>query len=216
VPQVLSTQFLSGAGDRPLELAAQVLRAGGSSAVVRVDVTAGGKLVLTTTATFARPRPGGTTYGVVPAPAAPPPHHCPLVPPGELVPFAQHLQIRRVGRGPVEGGDTAALVAWVRWADGDQPVDAAALVVMTDALPPALYGIATMPVPVPTVDLTVTLMPGRDVRDWMLVRIATRTADDGWCVDDSDVWGPDGQLLAQGRQTRRVLGDVRPAGSPTA
>ncbi len=210
VPQVLSAQFLAGAGDRPLELAAQVLRAGGSSDVVRVDVTAGGEPVLTTTATFARPRPGGTSYDAVPAPAAPPPDDCPLVAPVDLVPFTQHLQIRRVGHGPVEGGDTATLVAWVRWADADQPVDVAALVVMTDALAPALYGIATVPVPVPTVDLTVTLMPVRDVRDWMLVRIVTRTSEDGWCVDDSDVWARDGRLLAQARQTRRVLGDVRP------
>ncbi|HVE62682.1 MAG TPA: thioesterase family protein [Mycobacteriales bacterium] len=213
VPHVLSAQFLAGAGDRLLELSAQVLRAGGSSDVVRVDVSAGGEPVLSTTATFARPRPGGTSYDVVPAPAAPQPDDCPLVAPVDLVPFTQHLQIRRVGQGPVEGGDTAALVAWVRWADVDQPVDAATLVVMSDALAPALYGIATVPVPVPTVDLTVTLLPERYVRDWMLVRIATRTAEDGWCVDDSDVWAPDGRHLAQARQTRRVLGDVRPAGT---
>jgi hypothetical protein len=98
----------------------------------------------------------------------------------------------------------------VRWADRDHPVDAAALVVMTDALPPALYGIATVPVPVPTGRPDRHPDARRDVRDWLLVRIATRTAEDGWCVDDSDVWGPDGRLLAQARQTRRVLGDVRP------
>ena len=42
----------------------------------------------------------------------------------------------------------------------------------------------------------------------MLTRIATRTAGDGWCVEDSEVWTPEGRLLAQSRQTRRVLGEL--------
>jgi acyl-CoA thioesterase len=210
VPQVLSVQFLAGAGDQPLQLAAQVLRSGGSSDVVRVDVATDGEPVLTATATLARPRPGGTRYDAVPAPAVPSPDDCPVVPPVDLVPFTRHLEIRRIGQGPVEGGAVAQLLAWVRWAGEDRRVDALALVVLVDALAPALYGIATQPVPVPTVDLTVTLQPGTPVAGWTLVRISTRTAVDGWCVDDSDVWAHDGRLLAQARQTRRVLGDVRP------
>lgn len=215
VPQVVSAQFLAAAGARPVELAAQVLRAGGSSDVVRVDATADGEPVLAVTATLARPRPGGATYGVVDAPPVPPPADCPVVPPVDLVPFTSHLEIRRASRGPLEGGDVAELLAWVRRASGGPEVDAASLVVLVDALAPAVYGIATVPVPVPTIDLTVTLQPEPPTTGWTLVRITTRTLADGWCVDDSDVWSEDGRLLAQARQTRRVLGDPRPAAATT-
>ena len=211
-PQVVAVQFLAGSGDRPLDLAAQVLRAGGSSDVVRVEVTAEGEPILSATATLARSRPGGTRYDAVPAPPVPAPEVCDVVPPVDFVPFSQNFEIRRVGPGPLEGGDTATLLGWVRWAETSRPVDAASLVIFVDAVPPALYGIATHPAPIPTVDLTVTLQPEPPVTGWTLVRIRTRTAADGWCVDDSDVWAPDGRLLAQARQTRRVLGDVRPAG----
>jgi len=40
---------------------------------------------------------------------------------------------------------------------------------------------------------------------WVLGRITTRSVGGGWCVDDSDLWAPDGQLLASARQTRRML-----------
>ncbi|HWH30574.1 MAG TPA: thioesterase family protein [Mycobacteriales bacterium] len=209
-PQVVSAQFLAAAGDRPLELAATVLRAGGSSDVVRVDTAADGAPVLTSTVTLARPRPGGTRWDGVRPPAARPPQSCEVVDPTALVPFAQHVEIRRAGPGPLVGGEAAELLAWVRLRDEDRAVDAEALVVLADALAPGLYGIATAPVPVPTVDLTVTLGPGPAAPGWTLVRIRTRTAADGWCVDDSDVWAPDGRLVAQARQTRRVLGEVRP------
>lgn len=215
-PQVVAVQFLAGSGDRPLDLAAQVLRAGGSSDVVRVDVTAGGEPILAATATLARPRPGGTRYDAVAAPDVPAPEDCEVVPPVDFVPFSQNFEIRRVGPGPLEGGDTATLLGWVRWGEADRPVDAGSLVIFADAVPPALYGIATLPVAIPTVDLTVTLQPEEPVTGWTLVRISTRTAADGWCVDDSDVWAPDGRLLAQARQTRRVLGDVRPTGKSPA
>jgi hypothetical protein len=78
-----------------------------------------------------------------------------------MVPFAQHVEIRRIGPGPFEGGDRAELLAWVRWVDRDAPVDAVSLVILVDALAPALYAVATNPVPIPTVDLTVTLQPSR-------------------------------------------------------
>ena len=112
------------------------------------------------------------------------------------------------GREPFAGGAEPELVAWLRPRAGG-PVGAEALTVLVDALPPALYGVATVPVAVPTVDLQVAFAPQTEAYDgWVLARIRTRTAGEGWCVDDSDVWTEDGRLLAQARQTRRVLGPV--------
>ena len=74
-------------------------------------------------------------------------------------------------------------------------------------MPPALYGATAVPVAVPTVELSVSFTEAPAASGWVLLRISTRTAAGGWCVDDSEVWDRDGRLLAQGRQTRRVLGE---------
>lgn len=135
----------------------------------------------------------------------------PLVLPVELVPFSQHLDYRAAGPLPLSGSGRAELLAWVRLrpsAGLAEPYDAATLVVLTDVMPPALYGASAGPVPVPTVELSVVLQDVPPASGWVLTRIATRTAADGWCVDDSEVWDADGRLLVQARQVRRVLGDL--------
>jgi hypothetical protein len=128
-----------------------------------------------------------------------------------MVPFSANVEFRPVTDAlPLGGGPVAELVAWVRLVDGG-PLDSAALTVLADAMPPALYGATTVPVPVPTVEMSVSYASGLDeqpLRGWVLNRIATRSAADGWCVDDSELWAPDGRLLVQSRQTRRVLGDL--------
>jgi acyl-CoA thioesterase len=127
--------------------------------------------------------------------------------PAELVPFSQHLHVRPATAAlPLGGGDDPELVAWVRLVE-DVPLDAAALTLLVDAMPPALYGATSTPVAVPTVELSVSFPESPMAHGWVLIRIATRTASGGWCVDDSEVWDLEGRLLAQARQTRRVLGE---------
>lgn len=208
--RAISVHYLSAPPEGPVELSAALLREGGSSAVVRADLRApAGTLAATAVVTSGRAAPRRTaSYNDVAPPPAPPPGRCePLEIPPAFVPFAGRFLYRLVGPAPLSGGDHAELVAWVRLRT-DEPYDAAALVVLTDVLPPALYGAAAVPLPVPTVELHVVLAGGAPVRGWVLTRIATRTAGDGWCVDDSEVWTPDGQLLAQARQVRRVLGEL--------
>jgi len=124
--------------------------------------------------------------------------------PVELAPFLQHLEYRPATDTPLLGGRSQAeFVGWLRLR-GDSPLDASALTVLVDALPPALYAALTAPASVPTVAMSVQYAepaPG----GWVLGRITTRSAGGGWCVDDSDLWAPGGQLLASARQTRRVL-----------
>lgn len=209
-PRALSVQFLAAPPEGPVEVSAAVLRTGGSSVVTRADLRIpGGELAATAVLTSggAATRPTGSYQAVLP-PLAPVPADCaPLDIPADSVPFAGHFFYRLVGAAPLSNGERAELTAWVRLRR-DEPYDAAALVVLTDVLPPALYGLTASPVPVPTVDLQVALAGGPAVSGWVLTRIATRTAGDGWCLDDSEVWAPDGRLLAQARQVRRVLGQV--------
>ena len=212
-PRALSAQFLRTVDDGEVRPEAALVREGGASSTVSSVLRGSdGGVVLQSVLTSGRARGGGQPYSVVGVPEVPGPEDCePLALPVELVPYGQHFEHRpAAGPLPFSGGDRAELVAWVRLR-ADDPLDAAALTVLVDAMPPALYGVARTPVVVPTVDLTVSYASGLDEaprRGWVLVRIATRTAADGWCVDDSEVWAPDGTLLVQARQTRRVLGEL--------
>ncbi|MCW2778633.1 MAG: hypothetical protein JWN17_2358 [Frankiales bacterium] len=213
-PQALTVQFLAATGGDTALLAAEVVRSGRSSSVVAATLRdRDGALTTTATLTSGRRRAGATWAGV-PAPAVPDPDDLgPLELPVELVPFGQHLEYRPVGAHPLSGGATPSLLCWVRLRDGGN-YDAAALALLVDVLPPALYGATTTPVPVPTVELSVLLSGAPTASGWVLTRTATRSAQDGWCVDDVEVWDGAGRLLAQSRQLRRVLGDLPlPGGS---
>lgn len=151
----------------------------------------------------------GPAYPAAPAPEAPDPEGLePYAFPVELVPFTQHLEIRPVSDSrPFAGGEVAELVAWVRHdvTDADQTQT---LLILSDALPPALYAVMDAPLPIPSADLTLHLTSHAqrcDPADWFLVRMTTEFAADGWSIDAASVWDRSGQLLAVGRQSRRVL-----------
>lgn len=207
LPRSLTAQFLEPAVEGGLELATSSVREGRSSAVVEVVAGSAARAVLVA----GRSR-GASSLSAVTAPEVPGPDDCPSLDlPVDLVPFSQHLRFRAATPArPLVGGNTAELVAWVRLLE-DATLDAAALCVLVDAMPPALYGAMAQPVPIPTADLMVTFTgecaPSARASSWSLVRICTRHAAAGWCVDESDVWDTQGRLLASARQTRRVQGE---------
>lgn len=203
VPRSMNVLYLEPPPEGDIAFATTVLREGGASAVVAVVADAAVR------ATLVGGRSRGTsTVARVEAPAVPGPDACPdLEIPQEFVPFSQHLRFRAATDArPLAGGTEPELVAWVRLVE-EAPLDAAALTFLLDAMPPALYGATANPVAVPTVELSVSFTEAPVATGWVLLRISTRTAGGGWCVDDSEVWDYEGRLLAQGRQTRRVLGE---------
>ena len=204
VPRSLHAVFLEPAGEGELRLDAAAVREGGSSVVV--SVAAGAAVRATVVA--GRPR-GDSVIPSEPLPDVPGPEECDDTPlPVDFVPFSQHLRFRFTSAArPFAAGPEAQLVAWVRLVD-DVPLDHAALVMLVDAMPPAAYAVTATPVAVPTVDLTVSFTDAPPAGGWVLLRITTRSLAGGWCLDDSEVWDADGRLLARGRQTRRVLGDL--------
>lgn len=211
-PRALTVQYLTALDEGEVAVTAELVREGGSSSTVAAALRGpDGTLAVTAVLTSGRPRAAGASYGAVAPPDVPGLRDCePFELPSAFVPFAAHVELRRAAGTPMSGGPVAELVAWVRF-QGDEPLDCAALTVLADVMPPALYAASTVPVPVPTVELGVSYASGLDeapVRGWVLTRITTRSAADGWCVDDSEVWTPDGRLLVQARQTRRVLGDL--------
>ena len=206
----LTAQFLTPAPLGAVVVTTRSLREGGSSAVLAGEVCApDGQASVVGTVTLGRGRPAGDSVHRVPAPHVPAVADCaPLDLPPAFVPFGQHVSVRTAdGQLPLAGGPAPVLTAWVRPTIA-ATLDAAALTFMADVMPPALYGATRSPVPVPTVELSVAFTGAAAQGEWLLCRIATRTAGDGWCVDDSEVWDEAGTLLLQARQSRRVLGSV--------
>jgi acyl-CoA thioesterase len=215
IPRALHVHFLRAVDDRPLSLAGIEVTAGRSTATWSAVASQGGRPAATATGVLGPLGQGPIVRGRR-GPHVAPPTQCPPLPlPLELVPFAQHVEIRpATAARPLAGGSTAELTAWLRFVD-DRPVDAAGATVLLDALPPALFATFTQPVPIPTVELaahfsgrlTTGARPG-----WVLARIRTEQAEDGWAVDDAALFDPTGELLATGRQTRLVLASPAPVG----
>ena len=129
----------------------------------------------------------------------------PFALPRELVPIADHLEIRALGpTRPLAGGDAPRLTAWVRVLGAPTPLTA--LGVLADALPPSLFAVWTAPRPLATVELTAHLAaPAPEPGAWVRVDQWTSWVDDDYCVDDAELHAVDGSLLATVRQTRRML-----------
>ncbi|WP_329289267.1 thioesterase family protein [Streptomyces pseudovenezuelae] len=208
--RTLTTHFLAPAAAGPLHVSGTVPASGRRTAACVFSGHQDGLPVVVGSALFGSGRPG-TSYDGQPAPDVPGPEDCRAVElPGQLAPFARQLEIRPATADlPLAGGERAELLAWVRFADG-RPLDAGAVVTLTDVLPPALYALWRSPRPVPSAELTVHFTDAVDESagdGWSLVRIRTDHAGAGWAVDDSAVWAPDGRLPALGRQSRVVRGE---------
>ncbi|MGW5463665.1 thioesterase family protein [Streptomyces sp. NPDC003996] len=225
--RTMGAHFLAPVDGCPLHLAAKVLREGRRTSMSSVTAVQGGAPVLTASAVFGRGG-SGPAYAGLPAPAAPGPDACPqLTLPRALAAFAAHLEIHPADDArPLGGGERAELLAWISFADR-RPLDAQTLVVLADALPPALYAVWTVPRPVPTAELTVHFtdaLGSGPAQQWALVRISTEYAGSGWAIENSAIWSTDGRLLALARQARAVregfqaprgTDPTRPAGTST-
>ncbi|MFE3197513.1 acyl-CoA thioesterase [Embleya sp. NPDC059237] len=219
--RTINAHFLRPVDERPFRLTGTVEHAGRGSSVASFRAAQEGAPVLFGSAVFGARRPGPDEAGS-PAPTVPPPDRCDaLALPAGLVAFGEHLEIRPAGPNlPLSGAADPELLAWIRFADR-RALDAAAVVILADALPPALFARWTRPRAAPSAELTVHFGNALDdgpVSGWALVRMRTEHAGNGWALDDSAVWTADGRLLALGRQARRILADrgaPDPAGGRT-
>lgn len=206
--RALSMSFLAPVDEPRLTFSSVLEHHGRGTSVVSLRGRQRGGAVLLGSATLGAARPG-PGYTGRPLPPVPAPQDCaPFALPVDLVPFTGHIEVRPATPTlPLSGGDSALMVAWMRFRDG-RGIDAASAVVLADSAPPALYATWTRPRPVPSVEMAVHFTDALDagpVGDWVLVRIRGDQAGSGWATDDSAVWATDGRLLAQARQIRRVL-----------
>ncbi|WP_369257141.1 thioesterase family protein [Geodermatophilus amargosae] len=204
-PRAVTAHLLAGV-EPGVETAVDAVadRAGTTGSVRATMAQHGRVLAVAQVLTLARP---ASPVGEFPVPAPGPGVRdgVPFELPRELVPIADHTEIRALGSSrPLAGGPEPRLSAWVR-IDGDL-APLVQLGVLLDALPPSLFAVRTAPAAMPTVELTAHLAgPPPETGAWVRIDQVTTWADGDVAVDDAEVRAVDGSLVARARQTRRLL-----------
>lgn len=204
-PRAVTAHLLAGVEPEVVAAVEAAPDRTGTTGSVRATLEQDGRLrAVAQVLTLDRPA-SRTSEGSPPAPGPTVREGVPFRLPRELVPFADHAEIRALGPWrPLAGGPEPRLRAWVR-IDGDLP-PLVQLGVLVDALPPSLFAVRTTPAAMPTVELTAHLAgPPPESGAWVRIDQVTTWADADVAVDDAELRAVDGSLVARARQTRRLL-----------
>jgi acyl-CoA thioesterase len=212
-PVALSAHYLSPATHGRADLDVEVLREGRGLAtgLVRMHQEGSLRLVVTGTCGDLSTSDGPTILRAEP-PDLPPPEACvPALPSPRFPRILERFDMRLVPESAafavgIRHGN-AEMAGWLRFSD-DRDFDAAALPLVSDAMPPAVFLMMETGW-VPTVELTVHVR-ARPVPGWLRCRFVTRFVTDGWLEEDGEVWDEHGTLVCLSRQLARVR-----EGSPT-
>jgi acyl-CoA thioesterase len=204
--------YLNPADAGPVAVSVDVLKTGRSLSMLRASLSRDDRPLVVVTGVLAdpgRPLPEDELILGGP-PELPPPEACVMAEPSTTAPlpppFTGKVDVR------IHPEDASALVGqrsgspvmrgWFRLRDGEA-LDAHAVVLATDAFPPAIFN-SSLPVGwTPTIDLTV------QVRDpapsgWLACRFSTRFVTDGLLEEDGELWSEDGRPVALSRQLALV------------
>ncbi len=134
--------------------------------------------------------------------------------PIEMIPVTQHLEIRAVGANlPFTGAKHPELIAWIRLASDERPVDLTRLITLLDGLAPSISATLTTPVPIPTVEYTVrpNQVPDETCGPWLLLRAQTLSVTrDGWATERIDAWTRNRRHAGTAHQLRIVNSGTLP------
>ncbi len=207
----LTTHFLAIPPEGTCEVAVEVQRSGRHVSYLSARLLDGDRVLALAVAAFATPFEVTDAYSDtgLPLGLAPPPDPMPPPPEREGLPRMSYnfRMVPVVGPAPFSG-DTEHAVESGGWLElvESHPLDAALVVVLTDAWFPAPFVRLTGPAPAPTVDLTVhiraplPLPPGPT-----LTAFRSSLLRDGFFEEDGTVHLPDGTLVAQSRQLALLL-----------
>lgn len=204
----LTIHYLRPPAAGPVRVAVTVERAGSSVSYLSARLEQDGRACALALAVLATDREGALELHDAPAPdVAPPDQLEPQPDHPSLPPFGRHFDFRHaLGARPFVGAAEALTGGWLRLRDDDRPLDAALVTALTDSWYPAAFAVATQPLAVPTLDLTVHLRaPLPRPAGWVLARVRTRVARAGMLEEDAELWSAGGELLAQSRQLALAL-----------
>ncbi len=213
-PITWSAYFLAAAPPGPMEVHAEVLRAGRTVSTAQARVVAGGEdgprervRLLGSFGDVTRTEP---VHRSPTPPEMPPPDEClPATrdssPVGAAIVLLDRLDVRvdpatagfAVGRPSRRG----VIRAWLRMRDGREP-DVAMLPFAVDALMPVAFDLG-VPGWAPTLELTGQVL-GRPAPGWLRAELTTDTVVGDLLVEDAAVWDSTGRLVARSRQLAGV------------
>lgn len=207
-----TASYVNPATKGPVDIDVASLKSGRSLSTLRATLSRDGRDLVHVTGVFTtpdRPRPESDMVREAP-PRLPPPDECIRGVPSETgplpPPFTGKVEIRLhpddAGVFAGRPGDEAVMRGWFRLRDGEE-IDAHAVVLATDSLPPAIFNSSYPAGWTPTVDLTVQIRDPAP-KGWLACVFVTRFATDGMLEEDGQIWDESGKLVALSRQLALV------------
>lgn len=216
----LTTSFCAALAAGPVEVRAEVLRAGRNVSTARASLcNVGGPLAATCLATLARPRgPGALAHHGAQMPRVPPPEEVADGPEEHYFPaFAQHFAFRQcVGPRPFSGAAEARLGGWCALRE-PAPLDAALVCALADAWPPAAVTRAEGWYHVASLEMSVHFLvplPAPQHEGWVYFDAASDHVEGGLAGERAVLYGRDGTAIATAQQVISLLPSTEPAPSP--
>lgn len=210
-PVSVTGHFLRRAKAGPIEIHTETLRSGRRFSVVRADIHQNGAIILATIGLYAAESPTTETLLTDATPVQlPPPQECEVIVPSPDNPFPPPS----VGRFEMRAGPSlshmfhdgptgeARVEGWIRLFN-NEPFDAHALIMATDAFPPTAFN-AGLPIGwTPTLELT-THLRASGATGWLKCEYSTRFVSGGYLEVDGLIWDENNNLVAQSRQLALV------------
>lgn len=212
--RAMNARFLRATEPGSVVASAVLVQTSRTTVTVSVQLVQHGHTVMSSICTFAAPS-GALSFEGRPPPAVPGPGGREVFRDAELLfPFAKKVEIRpATGVLPLAGADHAELTAWLRLRDAEHGLES--LLILADAMPPAIYATLTSPIPVPSMEITVHVaepVPSNTIfAGWLMAQQRNVRTSGGMSIDECDLWDERGRLVVQTRQLRRVVESDRHA-----
>jgi len=208
----VSALYVNPSSAGPVQIDVETLKRGRSTTALRAAVRRADKVFFHATAVFAERNEEGTSRDLLAGdpPQLPPPQECFPLTPTDSMPYPPEFHGNVDVR--LHPDDAAAFLGehsrlpsfrgWFRLR-GDEALDAHAVIMATDAFPPAIFNSSYSPGWTPTVELSVQIREPNP-SGWMACRFATRFVTGDMLEEDGEVWDKSGRLVALSRQLALV------------
>lgn len=202
-PLTVTGHFLGRTRPGPVDIAAEIVKAGRSLTTVSASLVQDGREALRVLATLGDldAIEGPTAIDAAPPDVGPLAELHDSGVDRSVVHIADRFEYRmreEKARGAAgEPSGTAHFDALIRFADGREP-DARSLPTIADAFPPTVYQLGHYGW-TPTLELTVHFR-GRPEPGWLLCVLRTRFLERGLLEEDGEIWDASGRIVALSRQ----------------
>lgn len=212
VPVSMTGHFLNPGRPGEVEIEVAELKTGRTFTTLRAVMSMKGMPLISVTGSLAVRSTTSTVSAMIagPPPDLPPPEDCVRAVAAVDAPFPPPMMDRlelRIHPEDASGllgtpSGSAVVRGWFRLID-DEPIDALAVVLASDAFPPAIFNTELPMTWTPTLDLTVHVRnPGP--HEWLRCRFRTRFVTGGFLEEDGELWRDDDTLVALSRQLALV------------